>query len=122
MPADASLKTEELSALFPVAQQSFWQRSVDSCGLSGWRSANPNAWSSYTYLLHTDLGHIVTDHHWGDLDQWYPPGTVWSTNATCVSGTEQPDKAAEPEEVIGLNSSLTAGEMAVSKGHTEEVV
>lgn len=72
--------------------------------------------------LHTDLGHTVTDHHWGDLEQWYPPGTLWSTSATCVSGTEQPDKAAEPEEIIGLSSSLSAGEVAVSKGHTGVIV
>lgn len=119
-PAYASLKIKELSALFPVAQQRFWPRSVDSCGLLGFRSSGPNGVLMPTFytLISVTLSLTIPDLTL-TIPSWH-----WSTSVTCASGTEQPDKVAEPEEIIGLTSTRTAGEVAVSvfKGHTEVAV
>lgn len=80
--------------------------------LLGFRCADPNARSFYTYLLHSDLSHTVTAH-----------ALTWiSDSLLALSDPPMPlvflAQSSLTEQlnlkIIGLSSSLTAGEVAVS--------
>lgn len=110
-PADASLKTEELSAAFSCGPTEFLTK-ICCLLLLGFRCADPNARSFYTYLLHSDLSHTVTAH-----------ALTWiSDSLLALSDPPMPlvflAQSSLTEQlnlkIIGLSSSLTAGEVAVS--------